>query len=83
MTILSVSIPDKTIVLDGEPLQFDFEFFPSKLRAIQWNGANGTMEFKTGPAAWFDNQAQVQDYIDQFNAEKARLAALAAEAGAK
>lgn len=83
MTILSVNIPDKTIVLDGVPLQFEFDFFPSKLRAIQWNGTNGTMEFKTGPAAWFDNQAQVQDYIDQYYAEQARLTAQAAAVGAQ
>ena len=81
MTILSVNVTDKTIVMDGLALQFDFDFFPSKLRAIQWNGASGTMEFKTGPVLWFDNPAQVQDYIDQFNAEKSRLEA--AEVGAE
>lgn len=73
MTKLTVNIPDSTIILNGEALQFNFAFFPSKLHAIQWNGASGTMEFSEGAAVWFDNRAQVQDYIDAFSAEKARL----------
>lgn len=82
MTILSVNVPDMVMVLNGEALQFSFAYFPSKLRAVQWNGVNGTMEFETGAAVWFDNQAQVQDYLDQFAAEKARMEAAAAAAAA-
>lgn len=75
--IISVIPQDKTIVIDGAPLVFDFVYFPASLRAIQWNGANGAMEFTTGPQTWFDNAALVQPYIDAYNAEKARLEALA------
>jgi len=76
MAQVTVNIPDSQIIVDGEALTFEFDYFPSKLRVIQWNGANGTMEFTRGANQWFDNPEQVQDYIDQFNAEKARLAAL-------
>lgn len=74
--IASVIPQDRTIVIDGAALVFDFAFFPAELRAIQWNGSNGTMEFLTGPQTWFDNVALVQPYIDAYNAEAARIAAL-------
>ncbi len=74
--IISVIPQDKTIVIDGVALVFDFAYFPASLRAIQWNGASGTLEFSTGPQTWFDNTALVQPYIDAYNAEAARLAAL-------
>lgn len=80
--IISVVVPDKTIVIDGEALQFDFSYTPRSLHAIQWNGANGHMEFKAGANQFFDNAALIEDYILQFNEEKARLAA-AAEAAAQ
>lgn len=74
--IISIVIPDSTIVVDGEALTFAFDFYPSKLRAIQWNGTSGTKEFITGANIWFDNFNEISDYLDAFNAEKARLAAL-------
>jgi len=74
---LSVIVPDKTIILNGEALQFDFTYTPRSLHAIQWNGANGTMEFKSGANQWFDNAALIEDYVVQFNEEKARLEAVA------
>jgi len=76
---LSVIVPDKTIILNGEALQFDFAYTPRSLHAIQWNGANGTMEFKSGANQWFDNAALIEDYVLQFNEEKARLEAEAAQ----
>lgn len=73
--IVSVIPQDKTIVIDGAALVFDFAFFPAGLRAIQWNGSSGAMEFLTGPQNWFDNVALVQPYIDAYQAEAARIAA--------
>lgn len=70
---ISVIPADKTIVVDGEALKFDFQFFPPMLHAIQWNGMNGTMEFTQGASQFIDNPALVQPYIDAFNAEKARI----------
>lgn len=75
---VSVIPADKTIVLNGEALTFDFQYFPPNLRALQWDGTSGTMEFSTGPQNWFDNPAFVQPYIDAWNAEKARIEAEAA-----
>lgn len=72
---LSVIPSDKTIVKDGAALVFDFQVWPPNLRAMQWNGVSGTMEFTTGPNQWFDNPAMVQPYIDAYDAEAARLAA--------
>lgn len=74
--MLSVIVPDRTIVLDGVALVFDFVAYPPGLRAIQWNGASGHMEFQNGPQTFFDNASFVQPYIDAYNAEKARIEAL-------
>jgi hypothetical protein len=79
MSIVSVSILDKTIVIDGEGLTFDFPYFPAKLRAIQWNGTSGTKEFATGANTFFDNAGEIEPYIDAYNEEKARLEALETE----
>ncbi len=76
---VSVIPADKTIIIDGAALTFDFSYFPPTLRAIQWNGTSGTMEFSTGPQTWFDNAAFVQPYVDAYNAEKTRLEAEQAE----
>lgn len=75
MSIVSVIILDKTIIVDGEPLTFDFAYFPAKLRAIQWNGTSGTKEFATGANTWFDNPGEIEPYIEAWQEEKARLAA--------
>lgn len=77
---VSVIPSDKTIVLNGEALSFDFQHFPPSLRAIQWDGVSGTLEFATGPNQWFDNQEIVQPYIDAWNVEKARIEAEAVNA---
>jgi len=75
---VSVIPADKTIVLNGAALVFEFPYFPPNLHALQWDGVSGTMEFSTGPQNWFDNVAFVQPYIDAWNVEKARLDAEAA-----
>ena len=72
---ISVIPADQTIVVDGEALTFAFDYFPASLRAIQWEGVSGSKEYATGPNQWFDNFAEVQPYLDAYNAEAARLAA--------
>ncbi len=72
---VSVIAADKTIVIDGAALTFDFPVWPPNLHAIQWNGKNGTKEYTTGPQVWFDNVSEVQPYIDAYNAEAERIAA--------
>lgn len=75
---VSVIPADRAIVIDGAALVFDYPVFPAGLRAIQWNGTSGTMEFTTGPQQWFDNAAFIRPYIDAYNAEAARIVAAAA-----
>lgn len=77
--ILSVIIPDRTIVLDGEALVFDFPAVFPGLRALQWNGVSGSLEFETGPQQFIDNPLFVNPFIQAYQAEAARIAA---EAGA-
>lgn len=72
---ISVIPQDKTIVKNGAALVFDFVIWPPNLRAMQWNGTNGTMEFNAGAMQWFDNVAMVQGYIDAYDVEAARIAA--------
>jgi hypothetical protein len=72
--IISIIPSDKTVVIDGEALQFDFQLFSKKIRAVQWNGTSGNIEFNEGPSQWFDNIAMIQDVVDAYNDEKSRLA---------
>lgn len=67
---------DNTILVDGEVLVFNFTADPS-VHALQWYGTHGTFEYVHGPAEWFADPARVQPFIDAFQAEKARLAAVA------
>ena len=81
---ISVIPQDKTIVKNGSALVFDFVVWPPNLRAMQWNGANGSMEFETGANQWFDNPSMVQGYILAYDNEATRIeqARIAAEAAA-
>lgn len=79
--IVSVIVPDRTIVIDGAALVFDFAAIFPGLRALQWNGNSGTLEFMTGPQQYFDNPAFVNPFIAAYQAEAQRVAA-AVEAGA-
>lgn len=75
---VSVIPADKTVVVNGKALVFDFQVFSPKVHAIQWNGISGTIEYTEGAATWFDNPAIVEPFIDAWNAEAARLAEIAA-----
>lgn len=75
---VSIIPKDKTIVINGKPLVFDFPVFSPKIHAIQWNGTSGNIEYTQGAATWFDNVAIVEPFIDAWNAEAARLAEIAA-----
>lgn len=82
---VSIIPKDKTIVVDGMALVFDFAVWSKKIHAIQWNGASGTIEYTEGAAQWFDNFAMIEDIVQAYFDEKKRiddLAAQALEAGA-
>lgn len=62
---------DRYIQVDGRGLSFDFAADPN-IHAIQWYGDHGTVEQKIGgsrPATL----AEVQPFIDAWEAERARL----------
>ena len=77
---VSIIPKDKTIVIDGVALVFDFVVWSKKIHAIQWNGTNGTIEYTEGAAQWFDNFAMIEEIVNAYFDEKKRIEALEAEA---
>ncbi len=73
---VSIIAKDKTIVIDCESIVFDFVVWSKKIHAIQWNGVSGTIEYTQGAAQWFDNFAMIEELVQEYFDEKARLAAL-------
>lgn len=71
---------DRTILIDGAPLVFDFAADPA-IHAIQWHGNHGEIE-RVGGSEHISDVAIVQPYIDARQAERVRLDALAAAAQA-
>ena len=67
---------DKTILIDGRGLVFDFAA-PAALRALQWHDGAGHIEFNDGapnrPLSTKDYAAEVAPFVDVWLAEKARL----------
>jgi len=72
---------DNLIIVDGEPLHFDFEA-PSHLRAIQWDGSQGHSEYMDGSNEMLTTDAAVAPYVALWQAEKNRLKEVAAAAAA-
>lgn len=72
---VSIIPADKTIIIDGEAVVFDFVLWSKKIHAIQWNGTSGNIEFTVGAAQFFDNVELIQEIIDEALAEKARIQA--------
>lgn len=68
---------DKTIIVDGEVLQFAFTA-DANIHAIQWYGDHGTVEKKIGPAEAISDFAAVQPFVAAHAAEADRIAAEAA-----
>jgi hypothetical protein len=67
---------DSFISIDGIALVFPFSA-GAGIHAIQWNGASGTIETTSGNQSTSTNLADVQPFIDVYNTEAARLAAIA------
>lgn len=68
---------DSVIILNGEVLRFPFVAAPD-LHAVQWYGTHGYIEYTNGNQVKTENVTDIQYFIDAFNAEKARLTAIAA-----
>ncbi|MDP3134977.1 MAG: hypothetical protein Q8N17_01415, partial [Burkholderiaceae bacterium] len=72
---ITVIPSDSFISIDGAPLVFPFSA-GAGIHAIQWNGASGTIETINGSQHVSTDLAAVQPFIDAYNAEVARLAAI-------
>lgn len=73
---ISIIADDKTIVIDGMALSFDFAI-DSNIHAIQWRDTWGNVEYKEGAQTWFDDVSVVDPFVTAYQAEQARLEALA------
>jgi hypothetical protein len=62
---------DRTIIVDGEALTFDFDADQS-IHAIQWYGEYGIIERRTGDPMRLDDPADIELWLDVWRAEKAR-----------
>ncbi len=68
---------DRLIRVDGIPLRFDFAA-PGSLRALQWHGGSGHMEWTDDlnhPLTSVDYAQDVAPFVELWEAEKARLEA--------
>lgn len=76
---LTVIPSDRTILLDGVPLTFDFAA-DANIHAIQWYGDYGTIEYAMGEPLHFTDPAVVQPYAAAHAAEQVRITAAAISA---
>ena len=75
---VSVIVPDRVILVDGLALQFDFAA-GENVRAVQWHNQTGHIELLDGTnVAVASYDKDVRPYVALWEAEKARLDALAA-----
>lgn len=73
---LTVIPADGYISVDGVALTFSFAY-PANVHAIQWNGSSGTVETKDGSQSSITKLADVQVYLDAFNAESFKRSTIA------
>lgn len=83
-----IAVPvDKIILVDGEPLRFDYQA-QENLHALQWHEGKGELEWKdyspnTPISGEADYSQHVAPFVQAFEAEKARLQAEAERAEAE
>ena len=71
---------DNVVMVDGEGLNFDFTL-DANIWAIQWNGTTGEVEYKDNtPNLALDSFDEYLYLVDDFNAEKQRIADAEAQA---
>jgi hypothetical protein len=68
---ISIINPDKTVVVDGSSLQFEFDL-PNTVWAIQWNGTNGEVENTDGTHTQLTDFSEYQYILDDLEVEKKR-----------
>lgn len=79
----SVNVPDGVIIVEGEPLTFDFEA-PENVWAIHWDADGGTVEFQDEtPNLAINSMAPYRYLVQAFYAEKDRLLQISRDQAAK
>jgi hypothetical protein len=68
---ISIINPDKTVVVDGNSIQFDFDL-PDTVWAIQWNGTTGEVENTDGTHTQLTDFSEYQYILDDLEVEKKR-----------
>lgn len=64
---LSIIVPDKTVIIDGFPVVFDFRpLIESGIHAVQWNGSSGEIEFTDRPNTEISNITEFQPVLDAY-----------------
>lgn len=72
MTTLTIIPIDKTIIVDGELLVFEFDI-DEDIHAMQWNGSTGHIEYKSGKENKIINDiSDYQSYINLHGEEKVK-----------
>lgn len=75
MVMVTVIPSDKLIIVDGEPIQFDFPH-PDNLHALQWYGKTGHLEWIDDYNMMLDESLydeEVEPYVNLWKNEKERL----------
>jgi hypothetical protein len=70
---LSVIVPDNVIVIDGVSLCPEGFVYPEGVRAIQWDGTDGYVEFEQGAQQHFSDEDFLADFVAAHAAAVAGL----------
>lgn len=66
---LTIVVPDSVVGIDGEFRQLDLSQLPENIRAVQWDGVKGHVEFNDGtPNEILDDISMFADVVLAWNA---------------
>jgi len=65
---LTVIIEDATVLVDGEARQVTMPSCDPNWTAIQWYGANGTIEVKAGDRIWLESDTALAPFVAAWEA---------------
>ena len=67
---------DSLVGIDGQFRQVDLSGLPAGIRAVQWNGTGGHVEYDEAPNAVLDHITGFQPFIERWEAVAPRAASL-------
>jgi len=66
---LTIVVPDSVVGINGEFRKLDLSQLPENIRAVQWDSANGHVEFNDGtPNEIIDDISMFDDVVSAWNA---------------